>query len=90
MVRFWNGPEHSKTEPIGNPNAMVAILFRFSMILGKMAAILFQFPMISDKMAAILFKTEHLWKPECYWKTEQRATIVILNAPSIPAPTVLL
>ena len=48
----------------------------------KMAAILFQFPMLLDNMATILFKMEP------YWKTEQRATIGILNALDIPAPTV--
>ena len=35
-----------------------------------MAVTLFGFPMVLDKIAAILFKME------CHWKTEQRATIV--------------
>ena len=46
--------------------------------------------MVLDKMAAILFKTEHCWKTDCHWKTEQRATIGIPNASGIPAPTVIM
>ena len=48
-----------------------------------MAAILFGFPMVLDKMAAILYKLE------CHWKTEQMATIGILNVLSFPAPLYL-
>ena len=48
-----------------------------------MVAILLLFSMVLDKMAAILFTAEH------HWKTKQRATIGILKAFGIPAPTVL-
>ena len=40
-------------------------------------------------MATILFKKKHHWKTQRHWITEQRATIGILIAFSIPAPSSL-
>ena len=53
-----------------------------------MVAILFRFPMVLDKIATILFKTEHHRKTLYHWKTEQSANIGIHNMFGIPAPNV--